>query len=214
MASPGDMFPMAGMREQELLEQLIEYVRTRFFGKYRGLVVDTADPTERGRLKVKVPAVLGESTLWAMPCVPYAGEGVGLYLLPKADTGVWVEFEGGDPSYPIWSGCFWADGELPDASDENIKILKTEKITFRLDDENDEMLSEVSSGSKITIGEDVITESGESTVTVGSDGVVSEKGNSTQKITSSNVEISSGATKTEHSAAAFAVNGESFKVMS
>jgi len=97
----------------DLLGQLIDWVRNRYFGKYRGVVTDDDDPTSRGRLKVRVPAVLGSQELWAMPCVPYAGDGVGTYIIPEVGAGVWVEFEGGDPSYPIWTGAFWADGELP-----------------------------------------------------------------------------------------------------
>src|SRR4030065_133093 len=85
----------------------------QFFGKYRGEVVDNDDPTLRGRIKVLVPAVLGTLEAWAMPCVPYAGQGSGLYTLPKPGTQVWVEFEGGDPAYPIWSGCFWLDVGVP-----------------------------------------------------------------------------------------------------
>src|SRR2546427_1710363 len=89
---------------------LLEYLRTHYFGKYRGTVSDNDDPTARGRIKLKVPAILGDLEVWAMPCVPYAGDQVGFYSLPPAGAAVWVEFEGGDPSYAIWAGCFWADG--------------------------------------------------------------------------------------------------------
>ena len=63
--------------ENGVIGQLIDWVRSRYFGKYRGTVTDNADPTSRGRLKVNVPAVLGDLEVWAMPCVPYAGDGVG-----------------------------------------------------------------------------------------------------------------------------------------
>ncbi len=96
-----------------LTDQVLDWVRNRYFGKYRGVVTDNNDPTKRGRLKVRVPAVLGDEKVWAMPCVGYAGNGVGSYLLPESGDGVWVEFEGGDPSFPIWVGCFWADNQLP-----------------------------------------------------------------------------------------------------
>ena len=86
----------------------------RFYGKYRGLVVDNNDPQQLGRLKAQVPEVLGEvNSGWALPCVPYAGDGSGQYTVPERGTGVWIEFEAGDPSRPIWSGCWWADGQLP-----------------------------------------------------------------------------------------------------
>ena len=67
-----------------------------------------------GRVQVSVPAVLGDGRLsWAMPCVPYAGSQVGFFAIPPVGANVWVEFEGGDPDYPIWSGCFWGTGEVP-----------------------------------------------------------------------------------------------------
>jgi uncharacterized protein involved in type VI secretion and phage assembly len=87
----------------------------RFFGKYRGIVVDNADPEKSGRLKVKVPAVLADAmTTWALPCMPVAVSGAGVYLVPPRDAQVWVEFEGGDPGMPIWTGCFWRAREAPE----------------------------------------------------------------------------------------------------
>jgi Type VI secretion system/phage-baseplate injector OB domain len=100
--------------DNELSEQFLEWVRGRYFGKHRGILTDNADPTNRGRLKVRVPAVLDDLEVWAMPCAPCAGAGMGFYALPEQGTGVWVEFEAGDPSYPIWTGFFWADDELPE----------------------------------------------------------------------------------------------------
>lgn len=152
--------------EEELLEQLLDWVRGRYFGKYRGTVEDNADETQRGRLRVKVPAVLGDLKVWAMPCVPYAGDGVGFYSLPEQGTGVWVEFEAGDPSYLIWTGFFWGDGELPDQPDANIKVWKTEQLTLRLDDEAKELLAESASGAKLTLTEEAKAVDGASEVRV------------------------------------------------
>jgi uncharacterized protein involved in type VI secretion and phage assembly len=179
--------------EQDIIEELLDLVRSRYLGKYRGTVSDNSDPTGRGRLQVRVPGVLGDLAVWAMPCVPYAGAGVGFYSLPESGTGVWVEFEGGDPSYPIWVGCFWADGQLPDASDAAIKIWKTQSLTLRLDDANDELLTEAGSGSKITIAAEVTTESGGSSHTVGSSGVVSDGGGGKVEISPAMVKVNNGA---------------------
>jgi hypothetical protein len=85
-----------------------------FLGKYRGTVVGTRDPLRLGRVQVEVPEVLGDTReSWAMPCVPYAGPGIGLIAVPPDGANVWVEFEAGDPDRPIWVGCFWGPGELP-----------------------------------------------------------------------------------------------------
>jgi uncharacterized protein involved in type VI secretion and phage assembly len=116
---------------ERLAAQLAEQSRTRLYGKYRGIVTDNADPEGLGRLRAQVPQVMGEEpTPWALPCVPYAGDGVGSYLIPPAGAGVWIEFESGDPSRPIWSGCWWARGEAPESidgasADPEVKITKT-----------------------------------------------------------------------------------------
>jgi uncharacterized protein involved in type VI secretion and phage assembly len=88
-----------------------ELVRGRFYGKYEGVVVEVDDPLAIGRLRAKVPAVLGEDLAcgWALPCAPFGGgKERGMYALPEVGDTVWIEFAAGDPSRPIWSGCFWA----------------------------------------------------------------------------------------------------------
>jgi hypothetical protein len=162
----------------QMEQAILEYIRSHYFGKYRGTVSDNEDPTNRGRLKVKVPAVLGDVEVWAMPCVPYAGDKVGFYSLPPTGSGVWVEFEAGDPSYAIWTGCFWADNELPDSSGPDVKIWQTDSLTVRLDDSADELLIQNGSGS---------------TLTVDSDGVVSEVGTNKLEVTAASVSINDGA---------------------
>lgn len=109
---------------------------TKFFGKYRGKVENNIDPIQLGRVQVSVPAVLGEGSMsWAMPCVPYAGPGVGFFAIPPAGANIWVEFEGGDPDYPIWSGCFWGTGEVPALpAIAEMKVLKTDMGTITLND--------------------------------------------------------------------------------
>lgn len=88
--------------------------RERIIGKYRGTVINSTDPRNQGRLQAFVPEVLGEvPTGWATPCVPYAGIGAGFFSMPLPGAGVWIEFEAGDVSRPIWTGCYWAAGELP-----------------------------------------------------------------------------------------------------
>lgn len=108
----------------------------QFYGKYRGTVANNLDPQQMGRLQVSVPAVLGQGSLsWAMPCVPFAGPGVGFFTIPPNGANVWVEFEGGDPDYPIWSGCFWGLGEAPATpAIEQMKVLKTDLATITIND--------------------------------------------------------------------------------
>jgi hypothetical protein len=87
----------------------------RFYGKYRGTVINNVDPLQQGRIQVQVPDVAGfVPASWAMPCLPAAGIQNGLYTVPPIGAGVWVEFEGGDRDYPIWVGGFWGSAaEVP-----------------------------------------------------------------------------------------------------
>lgn len=87
----------------------------KYYGKYRGMVLNNVDPLQQGRLQVQVPDVAGLAPAsWAMPCVPIAGIQNGMFALPIIGSGVWVEFEQGNPDYPIWVGCFWGSGtEVP-----------------------------------------------------------------------------------------------------
>lgn len=88
---------------------------SRYFGKYRGTVINNLDPERRGRIQVMVPDVTGVIPgTWAMPCAPFSGIQSGVFVVPPIGAGVWVEFEQGDPDYPIWVGGFWGSAaEVP-----------------------------------------------------------------------------------------------------
>lgn len=104
------------------------------FGKYRGKVVNNVDPETKGRLLVSVPEVYGAAGQnWALPCVPYAGPSLGLFLLPMIGQDIWVEFEKGDINQPIWTGCYWGMGSAPGTL-ETEKVLKTLTSEIRIDD--------------------------------------------------------------------------------
>lgn len=119
--------------QEQLLADLLDRIRNRYFGKYRGVV--TKVDGETMRLKAKVPAVLGSvDSGWAMPCVPYAGPQVGMAFLPEEGSGVWIEFEGGDVSFPIWVGCYWRSGELPPEAKADVKTIISQTVKLVLDD--------------------------------------------------------------------------------
>jgi uncharacterized protein involved in type VI secretion and phage assembly len=132
-----------------------------FYGKYRGIVTDNKDNKGLGRLRAKVQDIYGDKDSgWAMPCTPYAGKGVGLFLVPPKDAWVWIEFEHGDPDYPIWTGCFWGDKSEVPAKDGNpeIKVLKTGIGTITVNDSQDAsgITIETTKGMKIVIDKDGI----------------------------------------------------------
>lgn len=102
---------MSAPELEHTVSELVRQVEHRYHGKYRGLVVDNADPEQLGRIRVKVPSVFGDEVVtgWATPCVPFGGQpGQGLFTVPDRDAGVWVEFEEGDLEFPVWVGTFWS----------------------------------------------------------------------------------------------------------
>ncbi len=113
---------------------------TQYLGKFRGVVTDNQDPLQIGRVRARVPDVTGDQECgWAMPCFPFGGNGMGFFALPSVGAGVWIEFEHGDPDYPIWAGCWY--GTLAEVPPELLAppykkvLLKTEGGTsITLDD--------------------------------------------------------------------------------
>ncbi len=86
-----------------------------FYGKYRGTVVNNIDPLQRGRIQVMVPDISNIAlSSWAIPCLPLAGKQMGTYAVPQIGSGVWIEFEQGNPDYPVWVGGYWGSpAEVP-----------------------------------------------------------------------------------------------------
>jgi uncharacterized protein involved in type VI secretion and phage assembly len=130
-----------GIMERVVVE-LASEARERFYGKYRGTVDDVDDPETLGRIKVRVPEVYGSVVSpWALPCAPYVGPGVGFFAIPPVKAGVWVEFEAGDPSRPIWTGGWWGQNDPPQdqtgtAASPPLKIWRSEKgLLLALDDD-------------------------------------------------------------------------------
>ena len=163
---------------EQLLSDVLDRLRNRFFGKYRGAVTDI-DP-DTLRIKAMVPAVLADQkTGWCMPCVPYAGAGVGLAFLPEVGAGVWIEFEGGDVSYPIWVGGYWRTGELPADAKPKVKTIVT------------------AAGHKILLDDDAgsitISDPNNNTITLSSDGLTVAHGSNSVVINDAEVNINDGA---------------------
>ena len=138
------------------LERLYEEMEQRFFGKYRGKVVENTDPLGGNRLEVQVPGILGKETRWAMPCVPYAAADLGWHALPPVGASVWIEFEAGERDHPIWSGCFWDEGDSPPDTSPEVVVFKTPGATFTIEDAGTVTI-ETSGGTKLVLAGDEIT---------------------------------------------------------
>jgi hypothetical protein len=130
-----------GMNDAMMADMGSSGSRKRIYGKFAGTVSNNSDPLHLGRLQAFVPEALGEvPTGWAKPCVPYAGPTSGFFSLPPPGAGVWIEFEAGDVSRPIWTGCYWGTGEVPmkppgSLPEWTTKIWRTELgLTAVLDD--------------------------------------------------------------------------------
>jgi uncharacterized protein involved in type VI secretion and phage assembly len=161
----------------------------RYFGKYRGTVTDNKDPLGIGRIQPTAPAIAPDALNWAMPCVPYAGPQEGFFMIPPVGANVWIEFEGGDPNYPIWSGCFWGDkqGQKPptDATGPEIKVLQSEKMVLSFDDKNTKLTAKLKpkadKGSNPTMSltmdeKEIVLTAKQVTVTITPDRVEIKKG--------------------------------------
>lgn len=82
----------------------------KFYGKYRALVSKNNDPNTMGRIKVRCPLVLGDAESdWCIPCLPVVAD-LSTLVIPKINSGVWIEFENGDLNKPLWVGTWLAIG--------------------------------------------------------------------------------------------------------
>ncbi|GIH14145.1 hypothetical protein Raf01_23170 [Rugosimonospora africana] len=181
---------------ERIVAGLVDKVERRFYGKYRGTVVDNDDPARLGRLRVTAPGALGPNVVsgWATPCLPYGGAAdQGLLFIPERRAGVWVEFAEGDLEFPIWVGTYWskpggasqvpkpnaADGSEAGSvqSPPTSKVIKTRKgHTIQFEDaDGAEMLliREGAQGHRVTMNADGITivDKSQNTILLNQDGV-------------------------------------------
>jgi len=117
-----------------------------FVGKFRATVLNNVDPELRGRLMLSIPDVLGlVPSTWAEPCTPLAGPTgppMGVYMVPPIGAGVWVEFEQGDPDYPIWVGCRWGgQSDIPPLAHAGLPV--SPNIVMQTAGQNTFMISDL-----------------------------------------------------------------------
>ncbi len=163
---------------EETIIRLAKLFGERRFGKFRGIVTDNKDPQKRGRLKLRVPSVLGDQeTDWALPCLPLGGlKEQGLFLVPEVGAQGWVEFEEGDINRPIWTGTFWQqESDVPQEAakeEPTTRVLKTPTgHTLQFDDEEGKERFRLyhPKGAEVTIDENgsiKVTDAKESSLTL------------------------------------------------
>jgi hypothetical protein len=182
---------------EDQLVELTEWKNRHYFGKYRGLVESVGEGDELGFISVKVPEVFGEELVLkrARPCSPFAGDKHGFIALPEPRDGVWVEFEAGNPSLPIWTGFWWADGEIPEIDGPLVRAFITTKgHKLVLDDDGNKVQAIHADGAEMTMTDsDITIKIGDSSITMTSSDITVQVGASATspqiKITSSDITV-------------------------
>jgi hypothetical protein len=181
------------MSTPEFEDQLVglsEWRNQHFFGKYRGTVDTVEEGDDLGIISVKVPDVFGADFVVerVRPCSPFAGSKHGFVAIPESGDGVWVEFEAGKPSLPIWTGFWWADGEMPEPKGPLVRsFITTAGHKLILDDDAGEVTLLHSGGAEMTMTDSDIT------IKIGGDS------GSSIKLTSSDITLQVGASPTSPS---------------
>jgi uncharacterized protein involved in type VI secretion and phage assembly len=211
----------------DLVTNLARELQSQRYGKYRGFVSDNKDPENLGRLRLRVPALLGEEvTAWALPCLPFGGQsGHGFFTLPEIDAQVWVEFEAGDISKPIWTGTFWqASGDAPvdDQSEHSTRIFKTPKghlIKFEDADDEEQVRIEHSTSANMDMdknGTVALTDGGGAVVKLDAENgeiQVADSNGNTMTLTASGVTLEdSNGNKIEMAASGIKLKGQQIVV--
>jgi uncharacterized protein involved in type VI secretion and phage assembly len=146
-------------RTEDLIVDLAQQVRDRYWGKYRATVENVNDRDNLGRITVKCPAVYGTvESPWAFPVAPFAGPGYGWFMLPKHGDGVWIEFEGGNPAQPLWTGFWYGRNDVPNPGAENVRVLVTPQgLKIVLDDDSKKLQLLHPGGAELTMTDNDIT---------------------------------------------------------
>jgi uncharacterized protein involved in type VI secretion and phage assembly len=208
---------MTSQEHENMLVDIAETMRSRYYGKYRGVVSNVEDPENMGRITALVPEVLHETpSPWALPASPFSGASHGLVLIPEVGDGVWIEFEAGDLSRPIWTGGWWDSGEIPTPGDTQVRVLVTKTgQQLVLDDESKEIHVVQSGGAEIKLTDSDITLSiGQAEIKMTSSEITLKTGQTEIKLGMADLTLKGGPTaQLRLSAAGADINNGAIKVM-
>lgn len=137
-----------------------------YLGCYRATVYDNKDPEKLGRLRIKCEQVLGPDIIsdWAWPKGVPAGNNAGLWLIPSVGDNVWISFEAGRQSSPIWEYGWWSQGQNPETDlilQPKTYLIKTPGgHSIQLNDTTNFISLEVDGGLSIKLGANTIIKGG------------------------------------------------------
>jgi molybdopterin-binding protein len=183
--------------ETEFEDQLVELSEWRnehYYGIYRGTVESVEEGDNLGNISVKIPDVFGPSHTVSRvrPCSPFAGDKHGFVAIPEPGDGVWIQFEAGKTSLPVWIGFWWASGEIPEPKGKLVRsFITTKGHKFVLDDDQDEVTLLHSGGAEMKMtGSDVTITIGNASIEMSSSEIKLAVGpTASLKITSSEIAI-------------------------
>jgi hypothetical protein len=165
---------------EDQLVELSEWRNEHYFGKYRGTVEGVEEGDNLGIISVKVPDVFGPDHVIerVRPCSPFAGSKHGFVAIPEPEDGVWVEFEAGKTSLPIWTGFWWADGAMPEPKGKLVRsFITTKGHKLLLDDDADKVTLFHSDGAEMKMtGSDITIKIGDTSVKLTSSDITMQVG--------------------------------------
>jgi len=207
---------MADEGLERLSVDLAEQAGSRHYGKFPGTVTGVDGKT--GYIKAQVPDIYGdtEESPWALPAVPFAGKDHGFVALPEVGDGVWIEFIGGDISQPIWTGCWWGDGELPAPGAEKTRAwITTAGHQLVLDDQGSTVRLLHAKGAELTLADsDITVKIGQSEATLVDSGEITLKVGGTEiSLTLTGLSLKCGPASIKLSAAGVDINNGAIKVL-
>jgi hypothetical protein len=185
-----------------------------YFGKYSGVVKDNRDADKLGVVGVSVPTVFPEDeTVPARAALPY-----GMFFVPENDTHVWVEFEGGDTSSPLWTGVQHVPGTWAPEAAKNpptVRAVRTKSGHLLVFDDTEGsesiVLTDGKNAHKLEFTADGVTltdgVNGHS-IAMGASAIeVKHQGGSTVSLEAAGVKASAGAAKVELTGGVVTVDG-------
>jgi Rhs element Vgr protein len=171
--------------KEDLMEKPASGMVPGIHGLHIGVVTQLEnDPDKEDRIKIKLPMVNGEDSIWARVASLDAGDERGAFFRPEISDEVVVGFLSGDPRHPVVLGMLHSSAKPApiQAEDENHQkgFVTRSKLKLLFDDEKKTISLETPAGKKIVVSEDedviVFSDQHNNKIQLAADGIVVESG--------------------------------------